>query len=62
MKSTKQHLTELYFKAVGEKEVAKRTIEKSHELNEPLLIEYTQLSNLISNLRDILGSGIVSVP
>jgi len=60
--SNRKHLSELYFKAVAEKEVLRRELEKNPYSNDKLLIEYTQTDNLIDNLRDIMGNGIVSVP
>ena len=62
-KNNKQHLSELYFKSVAEREVMRRELEKTlYSHNDKLLNEYTQVDNLVDNLRDILGSRIISVP
>jgi len=61
LESNKKSLSELYFKAVAEKEVLRRII-RNPEVNESDLLEYTQLDNLISNLRSILGTVILTVP
>jgi hypothetical protein len=57
-----KQLSNLYFKAVAEKEVIRRDIERSHEPVERDLVQYSQLDNLVDALRTILGSVILAVP
>ncbi|MCL2115426.1 MAG: hypothetical protein FWH29_04320 [Methanobrevibacter sp.] len=62
MSSTKKNLTELYFKAMGEKKVLKRIIQGSSEPIGQDIVEITQIDNLIDNLREILGTVVLTVP
>lgn len=57
----RKDLSELYFKAVGEKEIMRRDLERGQD-NDGLLSEYLQVNSLVSDLRSILGTVIKAVP
>ena len=60
--SNKKYLAELYFKAIAEREVIKRTIQRTPEPTEKDIIELLQLDKLVDELRNILGTKIETVP
>jgi len=62
MKTTRQHLAELYFKALTEKDAIRRTLLGSEYPTEEYLNEYVAINGLLGELQDILGHSVVSVP
>jgi len=60
--SNKKHLSELYFTAITERETIKRTIQRTENPPERLLVEILGIDKLIDELRNILGTTIKSVP
>ena len=62
MKTTRQHLAELYFKALTEKDAIRRTLLGSEYPTEEYLSEYVAINSLLGDLRDVLGHTVVSVP
>lgn len=60
--NNRKHLSELYFKSVGEKKVLRKTILNTRYPNEQELIEYTAIDNLVNELRGILGTVVNAVP
>ena len=59
--SNTHYLAELYFKAIAEKEVLKRTIQRTPEPTEREIREFIGLDKLVEDLRDILGT-VKTVP
>jgi hypothetical protein len=62
MKTTRQHLAELYFKALAEKDAIKRTLIGSKYPTEEYLSEYVDINGLIGELQEVLGHAVISVP
>ena len=58
----RQRLSELYFKAISEKDAIKRVLLGSDYPTEHHLNEYTQLNRLVDDLRCILGTVVLTVP
>jgi len=58
----RQRLSELYFKAISEKDAIKRVLLGSDYPTEQYLNEYTQLNRLVDDLRCILGTVVLTVP
>lgn len=60
MISTKQGLTELYFKATSELRINESLLAKNFSIT--LLNQCYQIKALIKELENILGTGIIQVP
>jgi hypothetical protein len=58
----RKELSNLYFKAVAEKEVLRRDLERELYPKDQVLCEYTQVDNLVDRLRDLLGTVVLTVP